>query len=172
VFFGNLFKDNSAKPPTRVNSAELLRAAVHAHLPQADQEAVAFVTALAGLLASIAYADRSYSEAEQAHVREALSHVNGLTAAGVEAVCHVLVAHIRDLATVNPQAFSRELRENGDVELRREVLDVLVDLGATDGELSLAETNLLRRTTSALGLEHNDYVVSQQRHRDKLTSTC
>ena len=48
------------------------------------------------------------------------------------------------------------------------MLDCLVDLGATDGELSLAETNLLRRTTSALGLEHNDYLVSQQRHRDKL----
>jgi len=168
VFFGNLFKGASQEAPKRVNSAELLRAAVHAHLPDADAEAVAFVTALAGLLASIAYADRDYSPAEQAHVREALSSVHGLTEAGVEAICLVLKDHVRELASVNPQAFSRELRENGDVELRREVLDCLVDLGATDGELSLAETNLLRRTTSALGLEHNDYLVSQQRHRDKL----
>lgn len=150
-------------------SAELLRAAVQAHLPEADDEAVAFVTALAGLLASIAYADREYSAAEQAHVRDALSRVPDLTDDGAHAVCEVLVEHIRDLASVNPQAFSRELRDNYDVELRREVLDCLVDLGATDGELSLAETNLLRRTTSALGLEPNDYVVSQQRHRDKLS---
>jgi uncharacterized tellurite resistance protein B-like protein len=168
VFFGNLFKGASQEAPKRVNSAELLRAAVHAHLPDADAEAVAFVTALAGLLASIAYADRDYSPAEQAHVREALASVHGLTEPGVEAISLVLKDHVRDLASINPQAFSRELRENGDVELRREVLDCLVDLGATDGELSLAETNLLRRTTSALGLEHNDYVVSQQRHRDKL----
>ena len=62
---------------------------------------------------------------------------------------------------------SRAARNHA-VELRREILDCLVDLGATDGELTLAETNLLRRTTNALGLEANDYVVSQQRHRDKL----
>lgn len=168
MFFGNLFKDTHTKAPARVTSAELLREAVQAHLPQADPEAVAFVTALAGLLASIAYADREYSEAEQAHVRAALSRVNGLTEAGVEAVSRVLADHIRDLAMVNPQAFSRELREHGEVALRREVLDVLVDLGATDGELSFEETNVLKRTTNALGLELNDYVVSQQRHRDKL----
>lgn len=168
MFFGNLFKGGAHEAPKRVNSAELLREAVRAHLPEADDEAVAFVTALSGLLASIAYADRDYSTSEQAHVREALARVPDLTQAGVDAISRVLRDHIRELASVNPQAFSRELRENGDVELRREVLDCLVDLGATDGELSLAETNLLRRTTSALGLEPNDYVVSQQRHRDKL----
>jgi uncharacterized tellurite resistance protein B-like protein len=168
VFFGNLFKGASPEAPKRVNSAELLRDAVRAHLPEADAEAIAFVTALAGLLASIAYADRDFSAAEQAHVREALARVHGLSEAGSAAISLVLKEHVRDLASVNPQAFSRELRENGDVELRREVLDCLVDLGATDGELTLAETNLLRRTTSALGLEANDYVVSQQRHRDKL----
>lgn len=167
MFFGNLFK-GASDAPKRITSAALLRDAVHAHLPQADDEAVAFVTALAGLLASIAYADRDYSAAEQAHVREALARVHGLAEPGVEAIALVLKDHIRELASVNPQAFSRELRENGEVELRREVLDCLVDLGATDGELSLAETNLLRRTTNALGLEANDYVVSQQRHRDKL----
>lgn len=168
MFFGKLFKAGAAKVPARITSAELLRDAVHAHLPQADDEAVAFVTALAGLLASIAYADRDYSAAEQAHVRDALSRVPDLPEAGVDAICDVLRDHIRELASVNPQAFSRELRENYDVELRREVLDCLVDLGATDGVLTLAETNLLRRTTSALGLEPNDYVVSQHRHRDKL----
>jgi len=169
VFFGNLFKATEEQiSPGRITSAEHLRAAVKAHLPQADDEAVAFVTALAGLLASIAYADRDYSSVEQLHVRQALSQVPDLTPDGIEAVADVLRNHIHELASVNPQAFSRELRENYDVALRREVLDCLVDLAATDGSLTLAETNLLRRTTNALGLEANDYVVSQHRHRDKL----
>jgi tellurite resistance protein len=47
-------------------------------------------------------------------------------------------------------------------------LDVLVDLAAADGELSLAETDLLRRTTAALGLSPDEYLASQARHRDKL----
>jgi uncharacterized tellurite resistance protein B-like protein len=169
VFFGNLFKaDEPQQVPSRITSAEHLRDAVKAHLPEADDEAVAFVTALAGLLATIAYADRDYSSVEQLHVRQALSQVPDLTPLGVEAVADVLRNHIRELASVNPQAFSRELRENYDVTLRREILDCLVDLAATDGTLSLAETNLLRRTTGALGLEPNDYIVSQDRHRDKL----
>jgi len=138
VFFGNLFKDSAHKSPARVTSAELLRAAVHAHLPEADDEAVAFVTALAGLLASIAYADREYSAAEQAHVRDALSRVPDLTEIGAQAVCDVLVEHIRDLASVNPQAFSRDLREDYDVELRPQALDCLCHLDATDGDQLLA----------------------------------
>jgi uncharacterized tellurite resistance protein B-like protein len=144
VFFGNLFKaDEPQQVPPRITSAEHLRDAVKAHLPEADDEAVAFVTALAGLLATIAYADRDYSSVEQLHVRQALSQVPDLTPLGIEAVAY-------------------------DVTLRREILDCLVDLAATDGTLSLAETNLLRRTTAALGLEPNDYIVSQDRHRDKL----
>jgi uncharacterized tellurite resistance protein B-like protein len=165
MFFGKLLRAPIEK---RLSSADLLRDAVRAHLPEADQDALRVVVALCGLLASVAYADRTYSDAEQAHVREALARVHGLDAAGLDAICLLLRDHVRELAVINPQAFARDLREHDELELRREVLDVLVDLAAADGELVLSETNLLRRTTTALGLTPDDYVVSQGRHRDKL----
>jgi uncharacterized tellurite resistance protein B-like protein len=61
------------------------------------------------------------------------------------------------------------LRELTDREIRLEVLDVLVDIGAADGALSFNETQLLRRLTGALGLEQQDYNAAQTRHRDRLS---
>jgi uncharacterized tellurite resistance protein B-like protein len=136
--------------------------------PDADEDTQRIVLAVAGLLASVAYADHVYGPAEEAYARDALLRLDGLTEDGVAAICATLKSHGSQIAAQNPQLFTRELRERTDVELRREVLDVLLDLAAVDGELSLAETDLLRRTTSALGLSPDDYVASQQRHRDKL----
>ena len=61
------------------------------------------------------------------------------------------------------------MRELTDLDLRREVLDVLVDLAAADDEVSMSETQLLRRTATAMGLSQDDYVASQARHRDRLS---
>jgi len=159
-------KPDKAAPP--LTGAAALREVVRAHLAQDEEDALGLVVAVAGLLAAVAYVDRDYDEADQANVRTALSAMRGLNPRGVDAICAVLREHVRDIASINPQAFTRALREDGTIELRREVLDVLLDLAAADDVLSLDETNLLRRTATALGLSPDDYVVSQSRHRDKL----
>jgi uncharacterized tellurite resistance protein B-like protein len=43
------------------------------------------------------------------------------------------------------------------------------DLAAADGEVSLSETDLLRRTATAMGLTPDDYLASKRRHRDRLS---
>jgi uncharacterized tellurite resistance protein B-like protein len=154
--------------PVSTKSRDSLDELVHAHMHELDQETQRLIVAIAGLLACVAHVDHQYTPEEQSYLREALGRVNGLTAAGVDAICGLVAEHGAKIAAVNPQAYTRELRERLDIELRREMLDVLVDLGAADGELSLAETDLLRRTTSALGLTPEDYLASQTRHRDKL----
>jgi uncharacterized tellurite resistance protein B-like protein len=170
-----MFFKRAPKPVVR-SSVDVLRELVQAELrldrdADEDEGAASIVVAVAGLLAAVAYADRVYGEAEQAYTRDALSRLDGLTDSGVTAICQVLrdARTGRQIAAQNPQAFTRELRERTDVELRREVLTVLVDLAAVDGELSLAETDLLRRTASALGLTTDDYLHAQAQHRDKLT---
>jgi uncharacterized tellurite resistance protein B-like protein len=164
-----MFFRRKAQEPEPTSGVARLQSAVRECLPQADDDTLRMVTALAGLLASIAYADRTLSPEEEAHAREALGTVHGLTASGVEAIVRVVREHLRDLATINPQAFTRELRDGTDVEVRREVLDVLVDLAAADGSVSHEEANLLRRTTAALGLSPDDYVISQARYRERLS---
>jgi uncharacterized tellurite resistance protein B-like protein len=165
-----MFFRRATKPvPSAVDAGrDALHDLVHEHSSELDEDAQRLIVSVAGLLACVAYADREYKAAEQDYTRQALLRMQGLTEVGVEAICSVLARRGTQIAAINPQAYTRELRERTDVELRREVLDVLLDLAAADGELSLAETDLLRRTTSALGLTPDDYVASQARHRDKI----
>ncbi len=149
--------------------AEQLKHVVAQQLPEADAESVLVVTAIAGLLGTVAYADRDYSAAEEQRVRQELERVHGMTRAGIDAICAALRQHIVEVSTVQAPRYSRLLVELADRELRVEVLEVMVELAAADGEISVAEVNLLRQVTTALGLTQADYNAAQQQHRDRLT---
>jgi uncharacterized tellurite resistance protein B-like protein len=135
----------------------------------ADPISVELITAVAGLLGCVAFADRHFSEPEQRHVREVLSRVQGMDEVGVDAICDALRQHVVRLATTNPQGYTRALREHGSLAMRREVLEALVDLAAADDDLSFEETQLLRRITDALGLTQDDYNLAQAKHRERLS---
>lgn len=161
-------EETRAKAPAR--GADRLRAAVAAHMPEAGEEAHRLVTAVAGLLACVAYADQSLATAEEARVREELGRIHGLSPAGVDAIARVLQEEIAAVTSTGDHGWVRDLRDLADRDMRVELLEVLVDLGAADEELSLAEVNYLRRLTTALGLEQSDYDTAQAHHRDKLST--
>lgn len=138
-------------------------------MPEADEESRRIVTAVAGLLACVAYADREYAPKEERTVRSELTRVHGLSPGGIDAVCGALKEDIEDLAQVGDQAWTRELKDLGARELRVEVLDALVEIAAADHEITLEEANYLRRLATSLGLTQSDYDALQARHRDKLT---
>lgn len=166
--FGRWLK--SAREVSIPDDAREIAVRVRQNLPAADDETVRVVAALAGLLAAVAYADRNYSDAEEAQVRRVLGRVQGMTPSGVEAVCGAMRRHVVEASTVQIPHFARELRELGDAELRREVLDALVDLAAADGDIATSETNLLRQIATSLGLTQGDYNDSQARYRERLAS--
>lgn len=145
-----------------------LEGAVAAVLTHADQETVRVVTALAGLLGAVAYADREYSADEARRVHEELERVEGMTLQGIQAVARLLEEHILELSTVHAPRYCRVLRELADRELREQVLEILVDLAAADGVITTPETNLLRQLTTALGLTQDDYNTAQAKHRERL----
>jgi uncharacterized tellurite resistance protein B-like protein len=165
--FGRWLKSGASAPAA--SGAEQVNALVREHLPTADPETVRVVVAIAGLLATVAYADREYSEAEERHTREALGRIHGMTEVGLNAICDALRRHAVEASTVQLPRYARDLLDLGDRELRLEVLDTLVDLAAADGELTMDETSLLRTVTRAIGLGPDDYVASQTRHRERLS---
>lgn len=166
--FGRWLRGESLAPPA--SGADALQSSVEQHLPGADPVTVAVVTSMAGLLGAVAYADRDYSLAEEARVRIELGRVQGMTSAGIEAICAVLRQHIVEISTVQIPRYARALVELGDVELRREVLGALLELAAADDSISLAEANMLRQITKSLGLSQNDYLELQAKHRHLLES--
>jgi uncharacterized tellurite resistance protein B-like protein len=164
--FGNWL--SSARKDPAVEGAEQIVVAVRAHLRSADEETVRVVTCIAGLLGTVAYADRDYSAAEEQRVRAELARVHGMPEAGIDAIADALRRHIVEVSTVLVQRYCRSLRELADRELRQELLEVLVDVAAADGTISHAEVNVLRQVTSALGLDQADYNTAQEKHKGKL----
>lgn len=163
--FGRWLKPAQSEP---LAGAEKLIELVRAELPAADDETVRVVTAIAGLLSAVAYADRDYSEQEDARLRSELRRIDGMTEDGVRAIGAALRKHVVEIATVQVPRYARVLVELADRELRKEVLESLVELSAADGEISHAETNVLRQLTTSLGLSQADYNEAQQQHRDRL----
>jgi uncharacterized tellurite resistance protein B-like protein len=156
------------KPPTPETADARLHAAVQSALPGADADTIAIVSACAGLLATVAYADREFSATEREHVRALLATVSGIGPAGAEAIASVVEAQVLELSTVHATRFTRTLKELGDRDLRLHVLEMLIELCAADDELKSQEVVLLRQTTSSLGLEQDDYNRLQAVHKDKL----
>ena len=164
--FGRWLRGEEASE--RLSGADALEASIARELPGADTETVTVVTSMAGLLGAVAYADRHYSAEEEARVRQELERVQGMSPAGIDAICKVLREHIVEISTVQIPRYARALVELADVELRREILSALIDLAAADSSISVVETNLLRQITKSLGLSQQDYVELQARHRDLL----
>lgn len=150
------------------SASDELHAHVARHLPQADHETAAIVGALAGLLATVAHADRTYTEGERALVREALGSVHGVAENAAVAIEALLSERMSELAHEPMQLYTRILYETLEREARLEIFEVLMDLAAVDDLLDMHETHLLRRIATALGLSSDEYLASQARHRDKL----
>lgn len=145
-----------------------LALAVRAQMPDVAEETQRVVTAVAGLLGCVAYADREFAEAEQGAIRAELARIHGMTADGAQRVVAILIDDIRAIALSGDHGWVRDLRELTDREQRLEILDVLLDLAAADGVIDHAEVNYLRRLATQLGLEQQEYNAAQARHRDKL----
>jgi len=141
---------------------------VRANMVGSDEETVRIVVAVAGLLGTVAYADRRYAPEEEQRIRQELERIHALTPSAVDTICAALREHIVEISTIEAPFYGRELLLLADRDLRVEVLGALVDLAAADNEITVTETNLLRLTATALGLTQDDYNASQARHRDKL----
>ncbi len=164
-FFG---RRRDAAPVSGPGASQLYDT-VRAHLRGADDDSVRIVTAIAGLLATVAYADREWSDKEEQRLRAELGRVNGLEADGVAAIQSALRENVVEISTTQTPHYTRDLRALADRDLRLEVLDVLVDLAAADGSISFDEVTVLRNTATALGLTQDDYNAIQDRYRDKLS---
>lgn len=149
--------------------AHALSDAVRLHMPGVDDDTHRIVTAVAGLLGGVAYADREYAEREEGRVRAELGRIGALSHEGAEAIILALREHIVEIATVQAPRYARALRELADRDLRLQVLEMLLELAAADDVISHQEVQLLRNTANALGLDQADYNAVQAKHRDKIS---
>jgi len=160
-------KDREEVPP---EARDRLSEIVDKYLADADVATRRIVTAVAGLLAKVAFADGHYSLEEEANIQRELSRVHGLSQAGVDAICGLLADHIAHVALMGDHDWTRDLLDLAERELRLEVLEVLVEMAVADGVLKHEEQTQLRRISKSMGLTQDDYNAIQARHRDKLST--
>ncbi|HEX6239584.1 MAG TPA: TerB family tellurite resistance protein [Polyangiales bacterium] len=166
MLFKWLLGDKTTSTPTA--SGEL-RELVAKSLPEADEKQASIVGSVAGLLATVAHADRNYTEAERKEVTAVLSRVHSLEMGALGAIEELLAERIAALSAEPLQGYTRVLYEGLTREARAEIFEALMDLAAADEVLDMHETNLLRRIARGLGLSDQEYVASQQRHRHRLS---
>jgi uncharacterized tellurite resistance protein B-like protein len=156
--------------PIPAHARERLAEIVERYLADADDATRRIVTAVAGLLARVAYADGHYSVEEEANIQKELSRVHGLSQAGVDAICGLLADQLSQVALLGDHDWTRDLRELAERELRLEVLEVLVEMAVADEVLKHEEQVQLRRIAKSLSLTQDDYNAIQAKHRDKLST--
>jgi uncharacterized tellurite resistance protein B-like protein len=166
MIFRGKDKHKEMTPLARERLAEI----VEQYLADADDATRRIVTAVAGLLAKVAYADGHYSTQEEAAIQKELSRVHGLSQAGVDAICGLLADQISHVALLGDHDWTRDLRDLAERELRLEVLEVLVEMAVADHVLKHDEQTQLRRIAKALSLTQDEYNAIQAKHRDKLST--
>ena len=165
-----IFPKKDVGKPATPEARDRLAEIVEQYLGDADAATRRIVTAVAGLLAKIAYADGNYSPQEETAIRTELGRVHGLSQAGVDAICGLLADHISHVALLGDHDWTRDLRELAERELRVEVLEVLVEMAVADHVLTHDEQSQLRRIAKALSLTQDEYNAIQAKHRDKLST--
>lgn len=140
-----------SESPTAADAA--LARLVSEQMAGAKPESIAVVTAISGLLARVAYADRSYDDSEQARVREELSMVLGFTDAQIDAVCAALQTQIAALGSGPTAHFSAVLHAQLDAHMRADTVKALLELAAADRIMGDEELSLIRRIGRELGVD-------------------
>lgn len=148
-----------------------LRSTVQSRMPDADDDSVRIVTALTGLLGSVAYADGEFSPTEEAVVAAALDRFRHIDESGAHEVCKVLLGNIVEISTLHQSRCASELKELADREQLDNLLAVLLEVAAADGQIAAAEIHEIRRIADAVGLSEQDYEAIRDKFRDKLAPT-
>jgi uncharacterized tellurite resistance protein B-like protein len=148
--------------------ASIVARVVRERMTGASEESIAVVTAMAGVLAQVAFADRKYTEPERVRVEEELSQVLGFDEQDVAAVSAALTEYM-DLLTEEPFDHHAEvLRTHLDKAMRAETVHVLVDLAVADQELTDDEERVIRGVARSLWVDEALLEALLLRARQKL----
>lgn len=145
-----------------------LRSVIRTALGPSNPELFNLVTAVAGLLTAVAYADQEIDDAEAAFLKNSLTRIESINAESALAIYEVVEKGAVRISTSFLPRFTRLLVDSAPVATRIEVLSVLVEMAAADGKIELEERNLLRNITNALGLSQAMYNQIQETYRHLL----
>ena len=166
----NLFKLLGIEKKTQRDSPQLglLFEGIERLLAGRPEDEVKRITAYAGLLGKVAYADLEVSAAEEARVRELLADELGLSAVDAEAVGGLLRAQRARLFLVEDYVYARLVNELCDREAKLALLRCLFAVAAADGAVTGEEDATIGNVARDLRLSQGDFIEARSTVRQSL----
>ena len=143
------------------NLHALLKELKHA-LPEHESVVLRYIAIVVILLSKVAWADGQFSEAEEEELRELLAHIDKLSPSAVDAVCTKLRVQAPDVNEDELALCYRELKALCDGRERMEVMRLLTQLAASDGEPTETERAALHSIADELGVPSSDLASVEQ----------
>ena len=153
------------RPPQakRPRLADRVRGRVHG----LTEERCELVTAFAGLLVRVAYADDDVSEAERAVVRDVIA-ARGLSPEESTAVTDLVVEQASGLAGIDYAALTRVFNELGTQADKERLIECLYAIATADDTVSVVEDEEIRKVSQALLLGHGTFISIRSRYKEQL----
>ncbi len=131
-------------------------------LPDDESVVIRYIAIVVVLIARVAWADGRLTKEEEETLRDLLTHVDRLSASGVEAVCSALKGKLPQVSDDELALCYRELKALCDGRERVEVLRLLAKLATVDGETSTAEHAELEAIAAELGISITDLATVEE----------
>ena len=137
-------------------------------LPDHESVVLRYIAIVVILLSKVAWADGNFSAGEEEALRELLAHIDKLSPSEVDAVCTKVRVHAPDVDDDELALCYRELKALCDGRERMEVMRLLTELAASDGNPSAAERAELESIAAELGVPPGDLAsVTNEVARDQ-----
>lgn len=142
---------------------EPLADAIAAQMNGADAKNVARVTAITGLLARVAFADRKFQKQERELVMRQLTTLNGMTESDRKVISAALTINVDTVTEAAAKRYAATLQGLGDKDLCLQVLRMLVDVAGADESMADGELWSLRGIANDMGLTSADFERTLER---------
>jgi uncharacterized tellurite resistance protein B-like protein len=148
-------------------TAEAVRGIVE-RLDRLEPERARYVARFAYILGRVAHADLEISDRETQAMERAVHALGGLDDAEAVLVVEIAKAQHHLLGSTESYSVTREFGRTATPEQKRELLECLFAISASDEDVSGTEENEIRRIAKELDLAHPEFIAARSSVRDHI----
>ncbi len=142
---------------------------IAAELERLDPEQARYVAAFAYVLSRVARSDLTISPAETSAMVRIVGRVARLPEAQAALAVEIAKNQSRLFGGTEDFLVTREFREISTEAQRRELVDCLFAVAASEAGISAEEDGQIRQIASELGLAHDEFIAIRLKYRDQRT---
>jgi uncharacterized tellurite resistance protein B-like protein len=142
---------------------------IAAELERLDGAQARYVAAFAYVLSRVARSDLTISDAETAAMVSIVARVARLPVAQATLAVEIAKNQSRLFGGTEDFLVTREFRDISTDSQRRELLDCLFSVAASENGISAEEESQIRQIASELGFAQDEYIAIRLKYRDQRT---